>query len=103
MVNNIKVLRLRAGLTQSELAKRSGVPQCKLSGYEALDSLDKITIGSLDKLAKALDCTVNDLIYPLTDKSYEDNVLDSIIINYAEDKEKAESGDVNAIINNRFI
>lgn len=103
MVNNIKALRLRAGLTQSELANRSGVPQCKLSGYEALDSLDKITLGSLDKLSQALDCTVNDLIYPLPEKSYEDNVLDSIMINYAEDKEKAESGDVDAIINNRFI
>lgn len=103
MVNNIKVLRLRAGLTQSELAKRSGVPQCKLSGYEALDSLDKITLGSLDKLAKALDCTVNDLIYALPERSHEDEVLDSIMINYAEDKEKAESGDVDAIINDRFI
>lgn len=103
MVNNIKALRLRAGLTQSELAKRSGVPQCKLSGYEALDSLDKITLGSLDKLAQALDCTVNDLIYPLPERSHEDEVLDAIFEQYASDKAAAEQGDVDAAINNRFI
>ena len=103
MVNNIKTLRLRAGLTQSELAKRSGVPQCKLSGYEALDSLDKITLGSLDKLAKALEVTINDLVYPLPERSHEDNVLDMILEQYASDKAAAEQGDVDAIINNRFI
>lgn len=103
MVNNIKALRLRAGLTQKELAKKISVAQGKVSRYESLKDLSNITLGTMCDIAQALDCTVNDLIYPLTEKSYEDNVLDSIMINYAEDKEKAESGDVNAIINNRFI
>lgn len=65
MTNNIKKLRLRAGLTQKELSAKSGVPQCKLSGYEALDDLGKITLGSLDKLSRALGVTINDIIYPI--------------------------------------
>ena len=103
MVNNIKALRLRAGLTQKELAEKISVAQGKVSRYESLKDLSNITLGTMCDIAHALDCTVNDLIYPLPEKSYEDNVLDSIMINYAEDKEKAESGDVDAIINNRFI
>ncbi len=65
MTNNIKKLRLRVGLTQNELAARSGIPQCKLSRYEALEDLGKITIGSLDKLSRALGVTINDMIYPI--------------------------------------
>ncbi|MCI5904540.1 MAG: helix-turn-helix domain-containing protein [Oscillospiraceae bacterium] len=103
MENNIKELRLRAGLTQKELSKKSGLVQSKISEYEALERLDNITIGSIKKVAQALEVTVNDIIYPLPDRSYEDKVLDGVMINYAEDKEKAEGGDVDAAINNRFI
>ena len=103
MVNNIKKLRLRAGITQKELSEKSGVPQCKLSGYEALESLEKITVGSLDKLASALGVTLNDVIYPLPEGGYEENVLDVIMEQYAADKEAAENGDVDAIINNRYM
>lgn len=102
MVNNIKVLRLRAGLTQKELAEKISVAQGKVSRYESLKELSNITLGTMCDIAHALDCTVNDLIYPLPQRSREDEVLDSIMINYAEDKEKAESGDVEAIIRNRF-
>lgn len=78
MENNIKKLRLRAGLTQKELSERSGVPQCKLSGYEALDSLDKITLGSLDKIANAFNVTVDYLITPF-DKDLEANIFYSYL------------------------
>ena len=103
MENNIKELRLRAGLTQKELSKKSGLVQSKISEYEALECLDNITIGSIKKISQALEVTVNDLIYPLPERSFEDDVLDSIMEQYASDKEAAEQGDVDAAINNRFI
>ena len=103
MENNIKELRIRAGLTQKELSKKSGLVQSKISEYEALECLDNITIGSIKKISQALEVTVNDLIYPLPERSFEDDVLDSIMEQYASDKEAAEQGDVDAAINNRFI
>lgn len=42
MVNNIKALRLRAGLTQKELAKKISVAQGKVSRYERLKDLSKV-------------------------------------------------------------
>lgn len=103
MVNNIKTLRLRAGLTQKELAEKIGVAQGKVSRYESLKELSNITLGTMCDIAQALDCTVNDLIYPLPERSHEDNVLDMIFEQYANDKTAAEQGDVDAAINNRFI
>ena len=103
MVNNIKVLRLRAGLTQKELAEKISVAQGKVSRYESLKDLSNITLGTMCDIAQALDCTVNDLIYALPERSHEDNVLDMIFEQYANDKTAAEQGDVDAIINNRFI
>ena len=103
MVNNIKTLRLRAGLTQKELAEKISVAQGKVSRYESLKDLSNITLGTMFDIAQALDCTVNDLIYPLPERSHEDEVLDMILEQYASDKAEAEQGDVDATINNRFM
>ena len=103
MANNIKKLRLRAGLTQKELAEKSGLTQNKISLYEGLESLDNITIGVILRICSALKVTVNDIIYYLPEKSEDEIVLDTIMEQYAADKEAAENGDVDAIINNRYM
>lgn len=103
MVNNIKTLRLRAGFTQKELAQKISIDQSKVSRYEALEDLSNITVGTLSNIAQALEVTINDLVYPLPDRSYEDNVIDTIMEQYANDKEAAEQGDIDSAINNRFI
>ncbi len=69
MVNNIKQLRLKAGLTQKEVSQLTGIRQGKISSYENLHSLDNITIGTLRKIADALCVTINDIVYPLPDES----------------------------------
>ncbi len=78
MVNNIKILRIRAGMTQKEVSKITGIMQQKISAYEALSSLDNITLGSLRKISEALNVTVNDIIYPLpeTENKEGEEILD---------------------------
>jgi transcriptional regulator with XRE-family HTH domain len=49
----LRVLRLRLGLTQDELAARSGVHQSTISKYETQHGLTP-TFGSVVALAKAL-------------------------------------------------
>lgn len=67
MENNIKTLRIRAGLTQKELAEISGVPQNRISEYERIDSLANITVGYLYKIATALGATIDNIISPMPD------------------------------------
>ena len=55
-----KEARQRAGLTQAELAKRSGVSQGKISEYETGTSLPRID--SAFKIANALNEKIEDLI-----------------------------------------
>lgn len=67
MENNIKTLRIRAGLTQKELAEISGVPQNRISEYERIDNLSNVTIGYLYKISTALGTTIDSIISPMPD------------------------------------
>ena len=67
MENNIKTLRIRAGLTQKELAEISGVPQNRISEYERIGNLSNVTIGYLYKISTALGTTIDTIISPLPD------------------------------------
>jgi len=49
----LKDLRLKTGLTQTEFAKRMGIPQSQLSAWE--NDAENITIASLKKYAKVLE------------------------------------------------
>jgi transcriptional regulator with XRE-family HTH domain len=49
--------RTELGLTQTELAERSGLTQAKISRIEGSDTIP--TLPLLAKLAKALDATLN--------------------------------------------
>ncbi len=77
MVNNIKILRLRVGMTQKEVSEITGIKQQKISAYEALASLDNITLGSIRKISEALGVTVNDIIYPLP--NFENKEVEDVL------------------------
>ena len=60
---NLKVLRQRAGLSQRELAERSGVPLRTIQQYEQRQKqINKAQAEYLAMLAKALRCDLEDLI-----------------------------------------
>lgn len=60
---NLKVLRQRAGLSQRELAERSGVPLRTIQQYEQRQKqINKAQAEYLAMLAKALRCDMEDLI-----------------------------------------
>lgn len=65
MENNLKILRIKAGLTQKELAESANIPQSKISVYENIEDLSNITIGILMKISDVLGVTINDIVYPI--------------------------------------
>ena len=56
---NLKYLRLRAGLTQQELAAKVGVQHPTVSRWES--GRQRIECDRLPLLAKVLDCSIDDL------------------------------------------
>lgn len=61
--NNLKLIRIKAGLTQKELAKKSGVNFRMIQHYEQGDKdIKKAAAETVFKLAKALNCDITDLI-----------------------------------------
>ena len=103
MENNLKVLRMRAGMTQKELSEKSGVPQNRISEYEHAYTLSNVTVGYMSKLASALGTTIDAIISPLPELPQDEIVPTIIMEQLAADKEAAEDGDIDAIINNRFM
>lgn len=61
--NNLKKIRLGKGLSQSQLAKKSGVNIRMVQYYEqGLFNFDNVTASILLRLAIALDCKLSDLL-----------------------------------------
>ncbi len=60
IADNIKTLRKRQGITQVELAKRSGLAVITIQNYEAGKYEPKRE--SLYKLRKGLDCNINEIL-----------------------------------------
>ena len=56
---NVKALRLRKGLTQSQLAAAAGIQLTQISRVENNDTDPKAS--TLSKIIQALNCTANDL------------------------------------------
>ena len=56
----LRQVRTEKGLTQVELSRKSGVSRSKISQYESGQMFPQIP--TLLKLAKVLDCTLNDLV-----------------------------------------
>ena len=61
--NTLKALRTNAGLSQSELAKKSGVNLRTIQGYESGNrDLYKAAGETLLQLARSLGCSIEDLL-----------------------------------------
>lgn len=58
----IKFFREAEGMTQEELAKKSGVSQPTISRLERYEHLGGLTLETLVKLADALNCSPLDLL-----------------------------------------
>ncbi|MGH2319349.1 helix-turn-helix transcriptional regulator [Planococcus sp. SE5232] len=60
--DKLKVLRTKADLTQEELAKRAGLSAKSIGLYESnVENLRKSNYQTLEKLAKALGVSVDDI------------------------------------------
>lgn len=62
VINRIKEKRLELGISRRELSERSGVHYNKISDYEnGYYKIENITLGTLVKIADALDVTLDEL------------------------------------------
>lgn len=61
MGSSIKIMRVREGLTQGELARRIGVRQTAVSQWECGKTHPGVK--NLHKLAKTLNCSIDALMY----------------------------------------
>ena len=59
-MTNIKVIRMKANLSQTELAEKLAVTQGAISQWETGESLPRAEL--LPKLAKILGCSVDELL-----------------------------------------
>lgn len=59
MANELKLKRVAAGMSQEELSKRSNVSRATISMLES-GNMSSTTVGTLRKLAIALNCKVAD-------------------------------------------
>lgn len=57
---NLKIMRIRRGMTQVELAQKVGISQNALSFYEVGRRSPRMDV--LYKLAEILDCDVKDIV-----------------------------------------
>lgn len=62
MTNNLRALRKKAGMTQQELAEKTGLTFQKISTYENTDDLRNITLWNALRIAEALNCTIEDIV-----------------------------------------
>lgn len=62
-MSKLKTYREKAGLSQSQLADASGVNLQMIQKYEmGVKDINKAQAGTLLKLAKTLNCTIEDLL-----------------------------------------
>ena len=62
-ISKIKTLRVSIGLTQRDLAQKSGISRATLSQLETSDDfIYTLTLRTLTKPAKALEVSVRDII-----------------------------------------
>lgn len=54
----VRAVREALGMTQAQLARRTGVSRQSIQGFEAAEVDRRITLESLDRLADALQCRV---------------------------------------------
>jgi transcriptional regulator with XRE-family HTH domain len=62
VAQNVRRLRIAAGLSQEELAERAGLHRTYVGAIERAER--NISIGSLERIARGLGCGVTDLVTP---------------------------------------
>ena len=60
--NSIRKVRIKKGLSQSRLAKLSGVAQPTINSIEREEKTRSPNVDTVQKIAVALDCTVSELL-----------------------------------------
>lgn len=62
-VSKLKLMRIRKGMKQTELAERSGVPLKCIGNYEQLRrDINRARVDIVYRLALALDCQIEELL-----------------------------------------
>lgn len=62
-MNNLQEIRKKAGLSQSQLAEKTGISVRTIQAWEKFyRDLSKASLENLLKLAEALNCEIDDLI-----------------------------------------
>ena len=76
MKNNLKEVRIQAGMTQEQLAESIGTSKAYISQLEnGARNIDTIRQSTMSKLCAALNCNQKDLIAPIEFKYDEDGKL----------------------------
>ncbi|MDB2160464.1 helix-turn-helix transcriptional regulator [Clostridium butyricum] len=83
--NNLKLLRMNKGLTQKELAEKSGITRESIGNYERGDRTPPTDV--LIKIAAALEININDLLYSTNEeKLAKVNEMQSIFKAFASNE-----------------
>lgn len=70
--SGLKALRARSGLTQRELAALSGIKLRSVQLYEqGRMDIDKASVSTARSLARALDCSIEDLVWKPVDLEFD--------------------------------
>lgn len=97
----VRAIREALGMTQAQLAARVGVSRQSLQGLERAEANRRITLDSLDRLAKAMDCRVVYALVPekgaLDDvRTRRAQVLADALLKSSEHSMKLEAQGVSA-------
>lgn len=82
----IKAIRESLGMTTRQLAHRIGVSQSRVVDIEKAETRGSITLGSLERAARALDC---DLIYALVPRQPLQSMVEERASRLAESRLKS--------------
>lgn len=82
-MNNLKKIRTLKGMTQQQLAEKVDCKSQYISDIErGIRNINSIQWGTLDKICKALDCTIYDLINEQPENLTKKEKLEKILNKY---------------------
>jgi len=84
----IKAIREALGMTTAQLGKRLGVSQPRVLGIEKAEVSGSITLGSLERAARALDCR---LVYALVPRKPLESLVEDRARELAKERLRATS------------
>ena len=84
----VKAIREALGMTTAQLAKRMGVSQPRVVTLEKAEARGAITLDSLERAARALDCQ---LVYALVPRGSLDELIEEHALRFAKKRLAATS------------